>query len=43
MTQHAHEEQTLEDQRILRRLGIVVGMFALATAVMALAVGMIMG
>jgi len=43
MTQHLLQEHTDEDQRTMRRLGIVIGCFIAATAVMAVAVGMIMG
>jgi hypothetical protein len=43
MTQHLMQEQTEEDQRTLRRLGTVIGGFIIATAVMALVVGLIMG
>jgi hypothetical protein len=43
MTQHLMQEQTEEDQRTLRRLGAVIGGFIIATAVMALVVGLIMG
>ncbi len=43
MTQHILPEHELEDQRTLRRLGTVIGCFILATAVMAVCVGMIMG
>ncbi len=43
MTQHLMHEQELEDQRTLRRLGAVIAGFVVATAVMAVAVGAIMG
>ena len=43
MTQHLLHEHELEDQRTLRRLGTVIGGFIVATAVMAIAVGAIMG
>ena len=43
MTQHLLQEHTEEDQRIMRRLGIVIGCFIAATAVMAIAVGLVMG
>jgi hypothetical protein len=43
MTQHLQPEHTAEDQAIMRRLGIVIGCFIAATAVMALTVGLIMG
>ncbi|MEH6589961.1 MAG: hypothetical protein V7746_06900 [Halioglobus sp.] len=38
MTQHLLQTQTDEDRRIMRRLFSVVGVFILATAVMAIAV-----
>jgi hypothetical protein len=38
MTQHALQEQTDDDSRIMRRLFIVVGGFMVATAVMALSI-----
>lgn len=43
MTQHLLEEHTLEDQRTMRRLATVIGGFIVATAVLALAVGLTMG
>jgi hypothetical protein len=43
MTQHLLHEQELEDQRTLRRLGTVIAGFIVATAVMAVVVGAIMG
>ncbi|GEM_PF-1732534 len=43
MTQHLLEEDTQEDIKTLKRLGAVVGGFLLATALMALAVGITMG
>jgi hypothetical protein len=43
MTQHLLHEQELEDQRTLRRLGLVVGGFVIATACMAVIIGVIMG
>ena len=43
MTQHPLQEQTDEDQQIMRRLAIVVGGFCVFTALMAIAVGTIMG
>lgn len=42
MTQHLSPQQAEEDQRTLRRLAIVVGMFFAATVVMAVTVGVIM-
>ena len=43
MTQHILEEHTLEDSHTMRRLGIVIGGFVIATALMAITVGAIMG
>lgn len=43
MTQHLLPEDTLEDKRAMRHLAIVIGIFAIATLVMALTVGMLMG
>lgn len=43
MTQHILQEDTFEDQQTMRRLGTVIGCFILATAAMAVAVGMVMG
>lgn len=43
MTQHTLQQDTDEDRRTLRRLGTVIGGFILATAIMALTVGLIMG
>lgn len=43
MTQHLLEEHTLEDQRTMRRLATVIGGFIVATAILALAVGLTMG
>lgn len=43
MTQHMLPEQADEDRRTMRRLATVVGLFFVATAVMAIAVGVIMG
>lgn len=43
MTQHTLEEDTLEDQRTMRRLAAVIGGFIVATAILALAVGLTMG
>ncbi len=42
MTQHLLQQDTDEDRRTMRRLGAVIGGFILATAIMALAVGLIM-
>ena len=43
MTQHILQEHTHEDQQTMRRLGAVIGGFVLATAIMAVVVGLIMG
>ena len=43
MTQHLLPEQTDEDRRTMRRLAAVVGLFIVATAVMAVVVGAMMG
>lgn len=43
MTQHLLTEQTEEDQRTLRRLATVIGIFLIATIIMAVTVGVIMG
>ena len=42
MTQHLLEEDTLADQQAMRRLAAVIGCFVLATAALALAVGLTM-
>lgn len=43
VTQHQLQEHTEEDRRIMRHLAYVVGGFIIATAIMAVTVGMIMG
>lgn len=43
MTQHVLQEDTLEDQRTLRRLAFVVGCFIAATAAMAVIIGVVVG
>jgi hypothetical protein len=43
MTQHLSPEDTAADKRALRQLAIVIGCFAVATALLAIAVGMAMG
>lgn len=43
MTQHLLHEHELEDQRTMRRLASVIGAFIIATAVMAVTVGILMG
>ena len=42
MTQHLLEEHTLEDQRIMRRLAIVIGGFIVATIAMATTISFIL-
>lgn len=42
MTQHLVPEDTLADKRAMRQLATVIGCFAIATAIMAVAVGVIM-
>ena len=43
MTQHLMEEETLEDRRTMHRLTLVIGAFGVATAIMAIVVGIVMG
>jgi hypothetical protein len=43
MTQHQLAEHTEEDRRTMRRLATVIGGFLVATAIMAVTVGLIMG
>ena len=43
MTQHILKEHEDEDRATMRRLAIVIGAFVLATAVLAVAVGIAMG
>lgn len=43
MTQHVLQEDTLEDQRTLRRLAAVIGCFVAASAAMAIIIGVIAG
>lgn len=43
MTQHLLPEDTHEDQRTMRRLATVIGCFILATAILAIVVGVAMG
>ena len=43
MTQHYLEEDTLADRKAMRQLASVIGGFVVATAVLALVVGMTMG
>ena len=43
MTQHIRQEDTQEDARTMKRLATVIGAFIVATAVLAVSVGMVMG
>ncbi len=43
MTQHLLQRDTDEDRRTMRRLGTVIGLFILATAILAVSVGIAMG
>jgi len=43
MSQHVLQQHDIEDQRIMRRLGMVVGCFIAATAAMAIAIAVVMG
>lgn len=43
MTQHLMQEDTLEDQRTMRRLAAVIGAFIAASAAMAIIVGVVAG
>ena len=43
MTQHLLQEHTDEDQQTMRRLATVIGAFIVATIVLALSVGVVMG
>jgi type IV secretory pathway component VirB8 len=43
MTQHFYEEHTREDQRAMRSLALVVGIFMAATAVMAVTIAVVLG
>jgi len=42
MTHHALPEETLEDQRTLRRLAVVIACFIAATATMAVVIGLVL-
>jgi hypothetical protein len=42
MTQHLSPEDTAADRRAMRHLFTVIGCFAIATAIMAITVGLIM-
>ena len=43
MTQHTLRQDTEEDRRTMRRLATVIGGFIVATAILALVVGLTMG
>jgi len=43
MTQHLSPEDTAADRHAMRQLATVIGIFFVATAIMALTVGLIMG
>ena len=43
MTQHILQQDTEEDRTTMRRLATVIGVFILATAVLAVTVGIVMG
>lgn len=43
MTQHLLPEQTAEDHATLRRLGLVIGLFILATTAMAVTLAVLLG
>lgn len=43
MTQHIDQQHTLEDQKTLRRLAIVIGCFMLATVALALGITAVFG
>ena len=43
MTQHLLKEDEIEDRTTMRRLAAVIGGFVLATAVLAVTVGIFMG
>ena len=43
MTQHLLEQHNEEDHRIMRHLAYVVGGFVVATAAMAIIIGVVMG
>ncbi|MFU8763500.1 MAG: hypothetical protein ACNA7T_03195 [Haliea sp.] len=43
MKHHTLQEDSVEDQKTLRRLGAVIGLFCLATATMAVVIGLVMG
>jgi hypothetical protein len=43
MTRHLLYQDTQDDRRTIRRLGLVIGIFIIATAALAITVGVIMG
>lgn len=43
MTQHLSPEDTNADRTAMRRLAAVIGCFVVATAILALTVGLVMG
>ena len=43
MTQHLLYQDIEDDRRTIRRLGLVIGIFIIATAIMAITVGVVMG
>jgi hypothetical protein len=43
MTHHMLQDDVIQDQKTLRRLGLVVGLFSVATAAMALVIGVVLG
>ena len=43
MTQHILQEDTQSDIQTMRRLGIVIGGFVVATIIMATAIGIVLG
>jgi Na+/H+-dicarboxylate symporter len=43
MTTHYLPQDTLEDRRTLRRLGLVIACFMLATAALAVTIGIVAG
>ena len=43
MTQHLLKEHEIEDRTAMRRLATIIGFFVVATAVLAVAVGIVMG
>lgn len=43
MTQHILPSDTADDQRAMRQLFAVIGCFAVATAIMAVTIGLVLG